>query len=128
MPRQATTLTDTKIKALKPKAERYRVSDFGGLLLEVMPTGSKIWRYRYQLNGALQPALTIGAYPAISLAEARTRRDMWAAMVARGESPKRAVQVAKAALGIRLRHLVSSGLRSRSQASQRTMSPSCAAS
>jgi integrase len=99
MPRQAAVLTDTKIKALKPKAERYRVSDFGGLLLEVMPSGSKIWRYRYQLHGVRQPALTIGAYPGISLAEARTRRDVWAAMIARGESPKRAAQVAKAAMG-----------------------------
>jgi len=99
MPRQAAVLTDTKIKALKPKAERYRVSDFGGLLLEVMPSGSKIWRYRYQLHGVRQPALTIGSYPEISLAEARTRRDAWGAMVARGESPKHAVQVAKAAMG-----------------------------
>ncbi|MGE8357124.1 MAG: Arm DNA-binding domain-containing protein, partial [Microvirgula sp.] len=51
MPRQSTPLTDTKIKALKPRAERYRVSDTGGLLLEVMPSGSRIWRYRYQLYG-----------------------------------------------------------------------------
>jgi hypothetical protein len=84
---------------LKPRTERYRVSDFGGLLLEVMPSGSKIWRYRYQLHGVRQPPLTIGTYPEVSLAEARTRRDAWAAMVAHGESPKRAVQVEKTAMG-----------------------------
>jgi integrase len=99
MARQATVLTDTKIKSLKSRAERYRVSDIGGLLLEVMPSGSKIWRYRYQLHGVRQPPLTIGTYPEVSLAEARTRRDAWAAMVAHGESPKRAVQVAKTAMG-----------------------------
>lgn len=97
MPRQATPLTDTKIKSLKPKSERYRVSDTGGLLLEVMPSGSKIWRYRYQLYGVRHPALTIGSYPEIGLADARKQRDEWAALVAKGESPKRAVQAAKTA-------------------------------
>jgi len=96
MPRQATPLTDTKIKALKPKETRFRVSDLGGLLLEIMPSGSKIWRFRYQLHGVRQPTLTIGSYPEIGLADARKRRDEWSAMVARGESPKRAVQVEKA--------------------------------
>lgn len=95
MPRQATPLSDTKIRSFKPKADRYRVSDSGGLLLEIMPSGSKIWRYRYQLHQVRQPALTIGSYPDIGLADARRQRDEWAAMVARGESPKRAVQAAK---------------------------------
>lgn len=96
MPRQASPLTDTKIKALRPKLARYRVSDVGGLLLEVMPSGSKIWRYRYQLHGVRHPALTIGSYPEITLADARRQRDEWASLVARGESPKKAVAEAKA--------------------------------
>jgi len=95
MPRQATPLSDTKIKSFKAKAERYRVSDTGGLLLEIMPSGSKIWRYRYQLHQVRQPTLTIGSYPGIGLADARRQRDEWAAIVARGDSPKRAVQAAK---------------------------------
>jgi integrase len=66
-------------------------------MLEVMPSGAKIWRYRYQLHGVRHPPLTIGNYPEISLADARKRRDVWAALVARGESPKRAVQVEKTA-------------------------------
>jgi integrase len=97
MPRQATPLTDTKIKSLKAKSERYRVSDSGGLTLEIMPSGSKAWRYRYQLHGVRQPTLTIGNYPEFSLAEARKRRDEWAILVARGESPKRAMQAKKSA-------------------------------
>lgn len=95
MPRQATPLTDTKIKSIKPRIERYRLSDIGGLILEVMPSGSKIWRYRYQLHGVRHAALTIGSYPEIGLADARRQRDEWAALVERGESPKRAVQAAK---------------------------------
>lgn len=96
MPKQSALLTDTQIKALKPKAARYRVTDADGLLLEVMPSGSKIWRYRYRLNGERVAPLTIGDYPAVSLAAARKRRDDWAVLVARGESPKQAVKEAKA--------------------------------
>ena len=97
MPRQGTPLTDTKIKSLKPKAERYRAGDTGGLQLEVMPSGSKIWRYRYQLFGVRQPPLTIGNYPDVSLADARKQRDEWASLVAHGVSPKEAVLANKAA-------------------------------
>ncbi|WP_426108114.1 tyrosine-type recombinase/integrase, partial [Massilia sp. TSP1-1-2] len=67
-------------------------------MLEIMPSGSKIWRYRYQLHGVRQPSLTIGSYPEIGLADARKRRDEWAGLVARGESPKRAVQAAKSSM------------------------------
>jgi integrase len=95
MPRQAIPLTDTKIKALRPKLARFRVSDTGGLILEVMPSGSKVWRYRYQLHSVRYPALTIGNYPEISLADARKQRDEWAALVARGESPRKAVAASK---------------------------------
>jgi len=97
MPRLATPLTDTKIKSLKPKAIRYRTSDTGGLQLEVMPSGSKIWRYRYQLFGVRQPPLTIGNYPEVSLADARKQRDEWASLVAHGASPKEAVLANKTA-------------------------------
>jgi integrase len=96
MPRQAIPLTDTRIKSLRAKEARYRVSDTGGLLLEIMPSGSKIWRYRFQLHGVRHPALTIGSYPEIGLGDARKQRDEWAAYVARGESPKRVVEAARA--------------------------------
>lgn len=59
MPKLATPPNDTRIKALKPKANRYTVSDGGGLVLEVMASGSKIWRYRNSLHGKPQPVVTI---------------------------------------------------------------------
>ena len=44
-------LTDATIRAAKPKARRYRISDGHGLALEVSPAGGKHWRYRYELGG-----------------------------------------------------------------------------
>ena len=87
MPKTATPLNDTRIKALKPKAARYRVSDGDGLVLEVMTSGSKVWRYRYSLHGERQPMVTIGDYPAISLQDAREKSRKYAEIVAKGISP-----------------------------------------
>lgn len=60
MPKISIPLNDTRIKSLKPKTARYTVSDGGGLVLEVMASGSKFWRYRYSLHGKQQPMVTIG--------------------------------------------------------------------
>ncbi|KVO86852.1 integrase [Burkholderia ubonensis] len=87
MPKTATPLNDTRIKSLKPRMSRYSVSDGGGLVLEVMASGSKIWRYRYSLHGKQQPVVTIGEYPATSLLAARERARRYAEIVAGGVSP-----------------------------------------
>lgn len=63
-------LTDTAIKALKPKATRYKVFDGGGLYLEVMPSGTKVWRIKYR-DGGKDRRHTLGHYPAVSLRDAR---------------------------------------------------------
>jgi integrase len=97
MPRASKALTDTAIKALKPKDKRYLVGDTGGLVLEVMTSGSKVWRYRYTLFSKRQPLLTIGKYPEVSLKAARERRDEWAELVASGKSPKWLIATEKAA-------------------------------
>ncbi|WP_429499221.1 tyrosine-type recombinase/integrase [Robbsia andropogonis] len=87
MPKISVPLNDTRIKALKPKANRYTVSDGGGLVLEVMVSGTKIWRYRYSLHGKQQPVVTIGEYPATGLGAARDRARRYAEIVAGGVSP-----------------------------------------
>ncbi|SFA85037.1 Site-specific recombinase XerD [Collimonas sp. OK607] len=87
MPKIANPLNDTRIKALKPKAKRYSVSDGEGLTLEIMTSGAKIWRYRYRLHGKQQPVVTIGDYPAVGLQDARERRRRYAEVVASGVSP-----------------------------------------
>ncbi|MFZ1713132.1 MAG: Arm DNA-binding domain-containing protein [Nitrosomonas sp.] len=43
-------LTDTAIKAAKPKEKAYKLSDGGGLVLLAQPNSSKWWRYRYRFN------------------------------------------------------------------------------
>ncbi len=67
-------LTELAIKNLKPKAKSYRVTDGGGLSLEISPAGGKLWRWRYYYQGKEQ-ILALGKYPALSLSEARRKRD-----------------------------------------------------
>ena len=87
-------LTDTAIRALKPKSVRYSRSDERGLVLEVFPTGGMLWHYRYRLNGK-QERVTLGRYPALSLKLARAERDKRETMVAQGQSPAVQKQLAK---------------------------------
>lgn len=76
-------LNDLKIKAAKPRDKEYLLSDGEGLYLRVRPTG-KAWAFRYR-DGTTEVKLSLGAYPAVSLAEARAK--------ARVEAGKRAAGV-----------------------------------
>lgn len=67
-------LSDTTIRTAKPKEKLYRLTDANGLCLEVTPSGSKLWRYRYRFNGGAK-MLALGAYPAVTLLKARQMRD-----------------------------------------------------
>ena len=67
-------LTDLEIKKAKPREKRYTLCDGKGLNLEIRPSGSKAWYLRYRENGK-ENTLVIGNYPAMSLSEARNRRD-----------------------------------------------------
>jgi integrase len=90
------TLTDTALKALKLKDKPYTVSDDRGLYVEVFPTGGIVWRFRYRLNGKREK-LTLGKYPALTLKNARLKRDEAAQAVALGQSPAQKKQFAKVA-------------------------------
>jgi integrase len=87
-------LTATYIDGLKPKASRYTESDGQGLTLEILPSGSKSWRYRYRYQGKLEK-VSLGRYPALSLKAARAKRAEYAEMLAHGGSPARHKQEAK---------------------------------
>ena len=63
-------LTDTAIKNAKPKAKSYRLSDSGGLYLEVSPAGGKLWRWKYRCGGK-EKRLALGTYPIIRAPAAR---------------------------------------------------------
>ena len=72
------TLNDAQIKAEKPGSKRHRISDGGGLLLEIDPSGGKywLWRHRYPPNkDGKQQDYRIGPYPKFSLKKARQIRD-----------------------------------------------------
>jgi hypothetical protein len=59
-------LIDTAVRALEPKATRYSRPDERGLVLEVFPTGGKLWHYRYRPNGK-QERVPLGRCPVLAL-------------------------------------------------------------
>jgi integrase len=65
-------LTDTGIRKAKPGEKPIKLFDGGGLFLHVMPTGSKIWRVAYRVDGN-QKMFTVGRYPEVTLAQARDK-------------------------------------------------------
>ena len=67
-------LTDLIIRQARLREIRYMLCDGNGLYIEVMPSGSKIWRLRYK-EDSHECRLSLGPYPAISLSEARVKRD-----------------------------------------------------
>jgi len=66
------SLTDIAIRGLKPTDKPQKVSDGNGLYLLVTPKGKKNWRLRYFIQGR-ENMLSLGAYPQVSLKEARER-------------------------------------------------------
>lgn len=63
-------LTDVQIRKAKPAEKAYKLSDSGGLFLQVAKSGSKLWRLKYRFRGK-EKLLSIGAYPDVSLIQAR---------------------------------------------------------
>ena len=90
-------LTDIQIKAFKPAASAYKRSDGRGLHLLLSPSGGKLWRLAYRFDGK-QKTLALGAYPAVSLALARQRRDEAKTLLAEGVDPSAHAKAAKRAL------------------------------
>lgn len=93
-------LTDTAIKAAKPSDRPVKLSDGGGLHLLITPAGGKLWRLAYRHAGK-QKLLALGAYPTISLKEAREKREEAKKLLANDLDPGEARKVARAALLVR---------------------------
>jgi integrase len=89
-------LSDTKIrdKANKPRDKAFPLADGGGLFLEVLPTGTRIWRYSYGFTGKRTKA-TIGPYPLIGIKEARDRHETMRRQLLDGINPARQKQIDK---------------------------------
>lgn len=79
-------LTDVTIRNAKPRDKAYKLADSGGLYLQINPTGSRLWRLKYRVDGR-EKKLSIGPYPDFSLSEARRRRDEARELLAMGKDP-----------------------------------------
>lgn len=82
-------LTDLAVRQAKPKDKPYRLADGNGLHLEVRPTGTKVWLYRYWFTPTKGGIYTIGEYPKISLQVAREARESANKLVEQGLNPTR---------------------------------------
>lgn len=80
------TLTDAKCKGAKPAEKDYKLFDGGGLFLFVTTKGGKIWRLAYRVDGKPK-TISFGPYPAVSLSEARMKRDEAKAKLRDGSDP-----------------------------------------
>ena len=89
-------LTDTRVRsAAVPATGFVRLPDGGGLYLEIHASGGRLWRYRYRHDGK-QKSLSLGAYPATGLKEARDRRSAASKLLAAGVDPSAARTAEKA--------------------------------
>jgi integrase len=95
MPKIVTPLTDIQAKNAKPREASYKLADGGGLYLEVMPTGRKLWRMKFKQATGKESRLAFGAYPEVPLAEARAMRDAARKQMAGGVDPAQAKRIEK---------------------------------
>ncbi|WP_025562944.1 integrase domain-containing protein [Psychromonas sp. SP041] len=74
MANKTTPLNATQVDKSKPKEKEYSLNDGNGLALRIKPIGTKVWIFNYQRPITKKRAnLTLGKYPALSLAKARTK-------------------------------------------------------
>jgi hypothetical protein len=84
----AKKLTDTVVRNARPSTTRYELTDGKsvGLVLRITTRGIKTWAVRFYLRGR-QQRITLGKYPAVSLASAREQAARITSRVQRGEDP-----------------------------------------
>ncbi len=84
----AKRLSDRELVNAKPRATRYLLADGGGLFLEVLPSGVKSWRVEFRVKDTgRRERVTLGAYPDVSLLDARARASTMRSQVASGGNP-----------------------------------------
>lgn len=88
-------LTDTAIRNAKPKAKPYKLADEKGLFLLVQPSGGKLWRFKFRVDGRdengqpkrIEKKVALGTYPDVNLKDARRLRDEARTTLAAGVDP-----------------------------------------
>jgi integrase len=74
MPKKVIPLTDIQVKHAKTAPKEVKLFDGGGLFLLITPSGGKLWNFKYRFDNK-EKKLAFGAYPVVTLADARQRRE-----------------------------------------------------
>jgi uncharacterized membrane protein YidH (DUF202 family) len=88
-------LTDAKLRTLKSGPSPQKFADFEGLFVLLSPNGSRLWRLAYRFGGK-QKLLALGAYPDVSLRDARKAKEEARELLSRDLDPAHERKVAKA--------------------------------
>ena len=88
-------LTDTMLRKLKSDGTPTKLADSEGLYLYLSATGGKLWRMDYRFDGK-RKTLSFGAYPTVSLKDARGKRDQAKELLAKDIDPGAHKKAAKA--------------------------------
>ncbi|ECU7648076.1 integrase [Salmonella enterica subsp. enterica serovar Infantis] len=89
MARTTRPLTNTDVLRTKALEKDLTLHDGDGLFLIVKTSGKKLWRFRYQRPATKQRTMIgLGAFPALSLADARGLRADYLALLANGIDPQ----------------------------------------
>jgi len=96
MARTTRPLTNTEVLRAKATEKDLTLHDGDGLFLLVKTSGKKLWRFRYQRPSTKQRTMMgLGAFPALSLANARCLRAEYLALLANGIDPQVEAEVAE---------------------------------
>ncbi|EDT2963630.1 DUF4102 domain-containing protein [Salmonella enterica subsp. enterica] len=82
-------LSATEVQKAKPASKPYYLFDGRGLCFQVTPKGRKYWHCRYKRpSTGKMTFVSLGAYPDLSLADARLEHQKFLALLAKGIDPK----------------------------------------
>ncbi len=95
MPKLIQPLSELQIKNAKPKDKPYKLADGGGMYLEVLPNGSKLWRMKFRSENGKENRLAFGVYPDVGTASARKLRAEARKKLAEGIDPAQAKRLEK---------------------------------
>ena len=90
------SLYDAKIRSIKPSDKPFKLTDSQGLYLLVNPGGSRLWYLKYRFNRK-ESRIALGAYPQVSLSDARQQRDGIRKLLAQNINPAQQRMTEKAA-------------------------------
>lgn len=79
-------LTELAVRRAAPREKDHKLADAAGLHLFVTRKGHKSWRWKYRFGGK-ERQLVLGAYPEVSLKQARDMRDAARAVLKSGRDP-----------------------------------------